>query len=63
MYFHDVYGGGRRRYGGAGINSPKDVDSGITHSRPTRKLPSLNGFRDYKFDWSMQQCCYLYSKP
>jgi len=21
MYFHDVYGGGRRRYGGAGRNS------------------------------------------
>jgi len=22
MYFHVVYGGGRRRYGGAGRNSP-----------------------------------------
>jgi len=23
MYFHDVYGSDRRRYGGAGRNSPK----------------------------------------
>jgi len=27
MYFHVVYGGGRRRYGGAGKNSPKTVNS------------------------------------
>jgi len=25
MYFHDVYGGGRRRYGGAGRNSPQSA--------------------------------------
>jgi len=24
MYFHVVYGGARRRYGGAGRNSPKN---------------------------------------
>jgi len=41
MYFHVVYGGGRRRYGGAGRNSPSQEYGGEERNSPTELIISV----------------------